>query len=102
MCTKPIKELFVTMAEKADVVTIDGGSYCHYGWDKIRNEKDNALLSVTWHDAEGEEFRSSITEEAFELENHPSFDFGTGIFRLIDGEGDPTKVRFYRLELLKG
>ena len=91
---------FADMAERAEVVTVDNGAYCHFAWDKIRNERDNGLLHVNWHDSEGQEFRCTITEEAFETENHPSFK--DGMFRVIDSEGDPTQVRFYRLELLKG
>jgi hypothetical protein len=96
---KPLIELFAETAEIADVVTVDSGCYCHFNWDKIRNTSDNAILSVTWHDDEGEEARCTIIEEAFEPENHPSLK--EGIFRLIDSDGDPTEIRFYRLELLR-
>ena len=96
-----LKELFVELAEKADVVTVDSGAYCQFNRDIIRSDRDNALLSVSWID-ECQKCRCAITEEAFETENHPSVDFGTGIFRVMDSEGEKTQLRFYRLKVLKG
>ena len=94
-----LMKTFVDMAERADIVTIDSGAYCHFSWDKVQGERDNALLRVNWHDDEGQEYSCVITEEAFEAENHPSFK--DGIWRVIDSDGDPSVLRFYRLELLK-
>ena len=101
MSNTSLMTLFAKLAKKADLVTVDSGAYCQFSRDVIRNNNHNALFSVKWVD-ESQEFRCTITERAFELKNQPSFDSGTGIFRLIDSEGDPTTVRFYRLELLKG
>ena len=97
--SETLMKTFANMAQRADIVTIDSGAYCHFSWDKVRNERDNGLLAVSWEN-EGQEFRCVINEEAFEPENHPSFK--DGLWRVIDSEGDPTQVRFYRLELLKG
>jgi hypothetical protein len=97
--SKPLIDLFAETAERAEVVTVDNGPYCHFSWDKIRNASDNAIFSVNWHGDEGQESRCTIIEEAFASENHPSL--REGIFRLLDSEGDPTEIRFYRLELLK-
>lgn len=97
--SKPLINIFAETAEMAEVVTVDCGAYCHFNWDRIRNKSDNGILSVNWHDDEGQEYHCVITEEAFNSENHPSLK--EGIFRLIDSEGDPTQLRFYRLELLK-
>jgi hypothetical protein len=96
---KPLIELFAETAKRAEVATVDGGAYCHFSWDEIRHDPDNALFCVNWHDADSQEFSCSITEEAFGAENHPSL--RDGIFRLLDSEGEPTEIRFYRLELLK-
>jgi hypothetical protein len=97
--SKPLTEVFAATAKKAEVATVDNGPYCHFNWDEVRGDPDNALFAVNWHDADCQEYSCAITEEAFDPENHPSLK--DGIFRLLDSDGDPTEIRFYRLELLK-
>ena len=99
--SKKLMELFVRLADSAQLVRVSNGPYCAFNTYAIEGDDLNELITVSMIDDE-QEYAYVITESAFDTDNLPAYDFATGTFELKDSEGYKTELRFYTCELLKG